>query len=76
MHKKLTASLLTEREEDIMHLLAQYHTYQEICSKFAISYRTLNRHIDNIMKKTDTHRKELLIKYAQEHGYGKKEAIA
>lgn len=76
MQKMLTASPLTEREEQIMHLLAQCHTYQEICTILGISYRTLNRHIDNIMTKTGLNRKELLIKYAQDHGYGRKEVPA
>lgn len=75
MQNMLTAPF-TEREEEIMDLLADFHTYQNICSKLVISYRTLNRHIENIMAKTGIHRKELLIKYAQDHGYGRKEVPA
>lgn len=77
MQKMLTAAPLTEREEQIMHLLARFYTYQQICTKLDnISYRTLNRHIDNIMSKTGLNRKELLIKYALEHGYGREEILA
>lgn len=74
--QKMLAAPFTEREDEILELLARFYTYQDICIFFRIRYRTLNRHIENIMAKTGLNRKELLIKYAQEHGYGRKEIPA
>lgn len=72
MQNKLTAPI-TPREQDIMNLLTKHYTYSEICSKLGISIRTVNRHIDNLMKKTGFHRQEHLTKLAIEQGYGKDE---
>lgn len=67
---------ITQREEQILDLLANFHNYLEIADILDISYKTVKRHVDNLMKKTDLHRKELLIKYALDHGYGRKEVPA
>lgn len=66
---------MTQREKEILALLANFHNYGEMSSILGISLKTVNRHIENIKKKTDIHRKDLLIKYALEHGYGRKEKV-
>jgi two-component system response regulator NreC len=68
--------LITQTEAQILALLAQHHTYVFISKSLHISMPTLYRHIANIMNKTGIHKKELLIKYAIEHGYGRQEALA
>jgi DNA-binding CsgD family transcriptional regulator len=62
---------ITQREKEILHLLANFHNYNEMRDILGISLKTVNRHIENIMKKTGIHRKDLLTKYALEHEYGK-----
>jgi DNA-binding CsgD family transcriptional regulator len=57
----------TQREKEVLQLLANFHNYSEISKILGISIKTVNRHIDNIMKKTGIHRKDLLTKYALEH---------
>ena len=74
--QKMLAAPFTGQEYKILCLLADWCTYQGICIRLDIRYRTLNRHIENIMKKTGLNRKELLIKYAIEHGHGKVEMTA
>ncbi len=67
MHMKITP-----REEQILHLLAEMNTYEQISSKLGIKYRTVEDYVYNLYLKLGINKKELLIKYAQEHGYGRK----
>lgn len=62
---------ITHREEQILHLLAEMHTYEDISKIIGIKYRTVEDHVYNLYIKTGVNKKELLIKYAIEHGYGK-----
>jgi DNA-binding CsgD family transcriptional regulator len=66
----------THREEQILHLMAEMHTYKDISKIIGIKYRTVEDHIYNLYRKTGVNKKELLIKYALEHGYGKVEVSA
>ena len=65
-------SILTEREHQVLHLVADCYGYKEIMQELGIALKTTNRHIENIMRKTGIHAKEKLILYAQQHGYGKR----
>lgn len=67
---------ITHREEQILHLLADMHTYEDISKIIGIKYRTVEDHVYNLYLKTGINKKELLIKYAIEHGYGMKEVCA
>lgn len=75
MHKLATYEI-TQREKEVLDLLAHYHNYIEICNILGIRYKTVKRHVENIMAKTGIHRKDLLIKYAIEHGYGQMQLTA
>lgn len=57
---------ITGKEEQILDLLAECRTYEDISAKLHISITTLYCHIQSLMIKTDIHKKELLIKYAQD----------
>ena len=62
----------TEREEQILNLLASYHTREEMCDILGMEYVTLDTHITNIRRKT--YRRGIkLVKYAVDRGYGKRE---
>lgn len=58
---------LTERELEVMGLLAREYTNDKIAIELHISYRTVETHRKNIMQKTKAHNLAGLLKYA----YGK-----
>lgn len=58
---------LTEREIEIVKLIAQEFSNAEIANKLCISERTVETHRKNIYRKTNTKTIVGLIKYAIEH---------
>ncbi|MBK9570319.1 MAG: response regulator transcription factor [Chitinophagaceae bacterium] len=46
---------LTERELEVMHLLAREYTNDKIATALHISYRTVETHRKNVMQKTKAH---------------------
>lgn len=59
---------LTKREKEILRLIADGLTNQEIGEKLFISPRTVETHRTNIMQKLDIHDVVNLVRYAIEHG--------
>jgi len=59
---------LTDREREILKLLAEGHTTQEIAKMLAISPKTVDGHKTNLMAKLDLHNRADLIKYALRKG--------
>jgi two-component system response regulator NreC len=55
---------LTDREREILHLIAQGNTTPEIAAELSLSPHTVQTHRDHIMTKLDLHSKAALIKYA------------
>jgi DNA-binding NarL/FixJ family response regulator len=55
---------LTEREKEIIQLLAKEYTNEKIASELNISYRTVETHRKNIMQKTKARNLAGLLKYA------------
>jgi two-component system response regulator NreC len=55
---------LTDREREILHLIAQGKTTPEIAVELSLSPHTVQSHRDHIMTKLDLHSKAALIKYA------------
>ncbi|HTX19849.1 MAG TPA: response regulator transcription factor [Bacteroidota bacterium] len=62
------ASLLTARELEILELVSQGYTNQQIAQKLFISSRTIDTHRTNIMHKIGVHDVAHLVRYAIEHG--------
>jgi two-component system response regulator NreC len=60
--------VLTEREREVLTLIAQGLTNQEIADRLVISVKTVNRHRENIMTKLDLHNRVELVRYAIEKG--------
>jgi DNA-binding CsgD family transcriptional regulator len=56
--------LLTEREREILNLIAKEHSNKQIAEKLFISERTVETHRKNIFRKTSTSSLVGLIKYA------------
>jgi DNA-binding CsgD family transcriptional regulator len=61
-------SLLTKREESVLALLAEGHTYGEIAEELFISIGTVRTHISQIYRKLGVHRRASAVSRAQELG--------
>jgi DNA-binding NarL/FixJ family response regulator len=59
---------LTAREREILKLIAEGHTSQEIADMLVISLKTVLGHRTKIMEKLDIHNRTELIKYAMRKG--------
>ncbi|MEO8625243.1 MAG: response regulator transcription factor [Candidatus Limnocylindrales bacterium] len=59
---------LSDREREILHLIAQGKTGPEIAAELFLSPHTVQSHRDHIMAKLDLHSKAALIKYAVARG--------
>lgn len=59
---------LTDRELEVVQLLAREYTNDEIAAELHISYRTVETHRKNIMQKTKSGNLAGLIKYAYSKG--------
>jgi two-component system response regulator NreC len=59
---------LTERELEILRLIALGHTNAEIASKLYLSVRTVESHRAHIQHKTDRSSRAELVRYALDHG--------
>lgn len=57
-------SRLTNREREILQLIAEGHTSKEIAVMLFISVKTVENHRANIMKKLDIHETAGLVRYA------------
>jgi two-component system response regulator NreC len=60
--------LLSEREHEILRLLALGHTNQEIASQLYLSVRTVETHRAHIMQKLRISTRAELVRYALERG--------
>ncbi|MFB0505258.1 MAG: response regulator [Thermodesulfobacteriota bacterium] len=60
--------ILSAREREILQLIAEGHTYEEIASILCISKKTVETHRANIMDKLNIHDKVGLVKYALRKG--------
>ena len=59
---------LTDREREILKLLAEGHSTREIAQMLVISPKTVERHKTNLMAKLDIHNRLDLFKYALRKG--------
>ncbi|MBI4186544.1 MAG: response regulator transcription factor [Chloroflexi bacterium] len=59
---------MTDREREILKLIAEGHTSQEIADMLFISLKTVLGHRTKIMEKLDIHNRTELIKYAMRKG--------
>jgi len=60
---------LTDREEEILILIAEGFSNKEIGERLFISHRTVDTHRTNIMKKIDARNIAGVIRYAIKNGY-------
>ena len=59
---------LSEREVEIIELVAAEHTNQEIALRLSISKRTVDNHVSNIFTKTGSRNRVALVNWALANG--------
>jgi DNA-binding NarL/FixJ family response regulator len=59
---------LSDREREVLQLVARGHTYKQIGAELFIAEKTVENHVRNILGKLHLSRKQELIRYALEHG--------
>jgi two-component system response regulator NreC len=59
---------LTEREQQVLKMIAEGQMNKEIAEKLSISVRTVERHRENIMAKLNLHSRAELVRYAADKG--------
>lgn len=64
------APVLTERETEILRLVATGLTYPQIAARLTVSPRTVQNHVQNTLSKLQLHNKARLVRYALEQGVG------
>ena len=60
--------VLTERERQVLTLIAEDETNQAIANELDIATKTVERHRENIMRKLNLHTRTELVKYAIRKG--------
>ncbi|MEB3280862.1 MAG: response regulator transcription factor [Lyngbya sp.] len=66
--KSHTPVSLSERELQVVDLVASGLTNQEIAERLEISKRTVDNHISNILTKTETDNRVALVRWALQWG--------
>ena len=66
--ENLAMSGLTPREQEVLSMLAEGKTNDEIAVKLVISHHTVARHRENLMGKLGLHNRSELVKYAIRKG--------
>lgn len=59
---------LTERETDVLRLVAKGLTARQIADRLVISHRTVESHVQSTLRKLQLHNRVELARYAIEHG--------
>ena len=62
------APALTERETEILRMVATGLSYKQIASRLVLSHRTVQNHVQNSLGKLHLHNRVELVRYAIEHG--------
>ncbi len=62
------APQLTERETEVLRLVATGLTYPQIAERLSLSPRTVQNHVQNTLSKLQLHNKAQLVRYALEQG--------
>ena len=62
------APQLTERETEVLRLVAKGLSYKQIAERFTLSHRTVQNHVQNTLNKLQLHNRVQLVRYAIEQG--------
>jgi two-component system, NarL family, response regulator NreC len=64
-----TAPMLTEREQEVVALIAEGYRTREMAQMLALSHKTIERHRTNLMRKLGVRSATGVVAYAITHGY-------
>jgi DNA-binding NarL/FixJ family response regulator len=59
---------LTDRETEVLRLVAKGLSYKQIADRLVISHRTVQNHVQNTLNKLQLHNRVELVRYAIEQG--------
>jgi DNA-binding NarL/FixJ family response regulator len=59
---------LTERETEVLRLVAKGMSYKQIAERLVLSHRTVQNHVQNTLRKLQMHNRVELTRYAIEQG--------
>ncbi len=59
---------LTERETEVLRLIAKGLSYKQIAERLVVSHRTVQNHVQNTLHKLQLHNRVELVRYAIEQG--------
>jgi DNA-binding NarL/FixJ family response regulator len=62
------APKLTERETEVLRLVAKGLSYRQIAERLVLSHRTVQNHVQNTLNKLQLHNRVELVRYAIEQG--------
>ncbi len=62
------APRLTDRETEVLRLVAKGLSYKQIASRLTVSHRTVQNHVQNTLAKLQLHNRVELVRYALEQG--------
>lgn len=66
--KAASTDTISEREREVLQLVARGRRYQEIGTELGISAKTVENHVRNILGKLHLSRRSDLVRYAVQHG--------
>lgn len=64
-----TGPALTAREVEVLRYVAKGMAYREIAEQLFVSHRTVQNHVQNVLRKLQLHNRVELALYAVERGY-------
>jgi DNA-binding NarL/FixJ family response regulator len=67
-NKLQTSATLSDREVEIIELITAGLTNEQIAAQLAISKRTVDNHISNVLKKTGVDNRVALVRWALQWG--------
>jgi DNA-binding NarL/FixJ family response regulator len=67
---------LSERETEILRMVATGMSYKQIASRLVLSHRTVQNHVQNTLGKLQLHNRVELVRYAIEHGLADESGLA
>jgi DNA-binding NarL/FixJ family response regulator len=59
---------LTDRETEVLRLVAKGLSYRQIAERLVVSHRTVQNHVQNTLNKLQLHNRVELVRYAIEQG--------
>jgi DNA-binding NarL/FixJ family response regulator len=62
------APRLTDRETEVLRLVAKGLSYKQIAQRLVVSHRTVQNHVQNTLNKLHLHNRVELVRYALEQG--------